>query len=76
MPGKSVTRLGIRYSLGISSILQLAFLLGLASILFAQISRSLIPYGLAALFVLYIYIARKELKKTERIINEKFLNGI
>ncbi|MBK6965270.1 MAG: hypothetical protein IPH20_15395 [Bacteroidales bacterium] len=76
MPGPSSTRLGIRYSLGVSSILQLVFLLSIASVFFVQISRPFIPYGLAALFVLYIYLARTELKKTEKIINEKLLGGI
>jgi hypothetical protein len=76
MPGTTSTRLGIRYSLGISSILQLVFLLCLVAVFFVQISRPFIPFGLTAFFILYIYIARTELMKSKKIVNEKLLNGI
>ena len=76
VPAHSSTRLAIRYSLGLSSLLQALFLLSFAAVMFVRISGPFFPIGLTAAFILYIFIARRELKKTEQIINELLLNGI
>ena len=73
---KNNTLLSIRYSLGLSSIIQMFLILLLGLILFVQIDRIIVPYGMITLVFIYFFIIRYELKRTKRIINDKILLDI
>jgi hypothetical protein len=72
----SSTKLKIRYSIGISSILQFIFLMLLAAIIIVQLGKDLLIPGLIAFAFFYLIVAGIELNGTQKKINDKILNGI
>jgi hypothetical protein len=76
LQNKPFTRLCMRYSLGLSSIIQMLLILFMGLILFIQIDKGIILYGMIIMVFFYFLIVRVELNRTERNVQERILDII